>query len=209
MENLIPKGVANKVLSVFNLLSKLIALKKINPNIITISGIPINILGGYLYSKGYVQIAGLIVLLASFTDILDGQVAKLLKKESKFGSVFDSTLDRYSEIIIFTGLILFFIKRSENLYSFLTFLALTGSIMVSYVKARAEGAGIPISGGFFKRAERIILLSVCSILGIDVLKIFLYIITFTTHLTAVQRLILVYKKERIETLNRKEEQWEK
>lgn len=126
-------------------------------------------------------------------DIIDGQVAKISKKETKFGGVLDSSLDRYSEIFIYAGISLFFFRKGDMLTSFIAIFALLGSMLVSYIKARAEGAGIPLKSGFFQRAERFVFVSAGGILGVEILKVFMYIIALVSHITAIQRLIMAKK----------------
>jgi len=146
----------------------------ITPNFITGTGLVLNILatGILIYSainkeRGdfeYVGLAGLIMLLAGIFDMLDGQVARLSKKTSRYGALFDSVLDRYSELIILFGICYYLIFQGYFLSSMFGFIALMGSIMVSYVKARAEGLGIECKVGFMQRPERVIIISAGAIL---------------------------------------------
>jgi CDP-diacylglycerol--glycerol-3-phosphate 3-phosphatidyltransferase len=139
----------------------------VSPNTITTFGLLLNIVatiifiaGAELGSRGdleYVGWGGFVILFAGLFDMLDGQVARAGKKSSQFGALYDSVLDRYSELIMFLGICYYLVAHSYFMSSIIAFLAMIGSIMVSYVRARAEGLGIPCSVGLMQRPERIVL----------------------------------------------------
>jgi CDP-diacylglycerol--glycerol-3-phosphate 3-phosphatidyltransferase len=139
----------------------------VSPNTITTFGLLLNIVatiifiaGAELGSRGdleYVGWGGFVILFAGLFDMLDGQVARTGKKSSQFGALYDSVLDRYSELIMFLGICYYLVAHSYFMSSIIAFLAMIGSIMVSYVRARAEGLGIPCSVGLMQRPERIVL----------------------------------------------------
>lgn len=138
----------------------------VSPNTITTTGLLLNvaatvifIIGAEFGSRGdldYVGWGGFVILFAGLFDMLDGQVARTSKKASRFGALYDSVLDRYSELIMFLGICYYLVAHSYFMSSIFAFLAMIGSIMVSYVRARAEGLGIPCSVGLMQRPERII-----------------------------------------------------
>jgi CDP-diacylglycerol--glycerol-3-phosphate 3-phosphatidyltransferase len=138
----------------------------LTPNAITTIGLLLNfgvagifILGAEEGNRGdlsYVGWAGALVLFAGLFDMLDGQVARLGKMSSKFGALYDSVLDRYSELIMFLGICYYLVAHHYFMSSIFAFVALIGSMMVSYVRARAEGLGIEIKGGLMQRPERVV-----------------------------------------------------
>jgi CDP-diacylglycerol---glycerol-3-phosphate 3-phosphatidyltransferase len=137
------------------------------PNLVTTIGFTINIvaagvfiMGGELGERGdfeYVGWGGGLILLAGLFDMLDGRLARVSGQSSEYGALFDSVLDRYSELVMFLGIGWYLIAHDYLLSSFMAFLALVGSMMVSYVRARAEGLGLSCSVGIMQRPERIVL----------------------------------------------------
>ncbi len=196
-DSITPKRIKEGFLNLFIPISRFLSKKRISPNLITFFGTLISLFAGFLFYLGQTLLAGLSVILSGLMDIIDGQVAKLSGKETRFGGVLDSSLDRYSEIFIYIGISLFFFKKGDTITSFATIFALLGSMLVSYVKARAEGAGIPLKSGFFQRAERFFLISSGGILGVEILRVFMYIIALVSHITAIQRIVMAkaYVKE--------------
>ncbi len=196
-DSITPKSIKEKFLNIFIPLSKFLSEKRVSPNLITFFGTAISLLAGILFYFERTSFAGLSVILSGLMDIIDGQVAKISKKETKFGGVLDSSLDRYSEIFIYTGISLLFLKKGDKITFLVVVFALLGSMLVSYIKARADGAGIPIKSGIFQRAERFVFISAGGILGVEILKVFMYIIALVSHITAIQRLVMakIYVKE--------------
>jgi CDP-diacylglycerol--glycerol-3-phosphate 3-phosphatidyltransferase len=145
----------------------------VTPNFVTATGLAINIFATVILIYGahmergnftYVGWSGLVILLAGVFDMLDGQVARTGKTSSRYGALFDSVLDRYSELIVFLGICYYLIFQGYFFSSLFSFIALIGSMMVSYIRARAEGLGIECKVGFMQRPERVILISVGAIL---------------------------------------------
>ena len=119
----------------------------ITPNFITTTGFILNV------------VAGGVILFAGLFDMMDGRVARLGNMSSKFGALYDSVLDRYSELMTFFGICYYLSMKDYFLYALIAFVALIGSLMVSYVRARAEGLGIECKVGFMQRPERVVLTS--------------------------------------------------
>jgi CDP-diacylglycerol---glycerol-3-phosphate 3-phosphatidyltransferase len=140
----------------------------LTPNMVTVIGFILNIgvaavfvLGAEKTNRGdlsFVGWAGALILFAGLFDMLDGQVARLGKMSSSFGALLDSVLDRYSELFMFLGICYYLISHHYLISSLLAFIALIGSMMVSYTRARAEGLGIECKGGLMQRPERIVLI---------------------------------------------------
>jgi CDP-diacylglycerol--glycerol-3-phosphate 3-phosphatidyltransferase len=177
----------------------------ISPNHITVAGMLLSFGSGILFAMGSIFLGGFVLWLSAIMDPIDGTVARLSGKASRFGALFDSTFDRYSEFFVFFGL-MFYFRGGRMLL--VVMLALMGSIMVSYVKARAEGLGQKEFRGLMQRPERIILLLTGAILNTPINNIFfpgcadctlkgtLVILAVLTNITALQRLITSRKELR-------------
>lgn len=143
------------------------------PNTVTMTGFLVNIAAAVIFIAGaedsnrsdlsYVGWAGATILFAGLFDMLDGQVARLGNMSSKFGALFDSVLDRYSELVMFLGICYYLVAHHYFLSSLFAFLALIGSMMVSYTRARAEGLGIECKGGLMQRPERVVTIGVAAL----------------------------------------------
>ena len=166
----------------------------VTPNSISVAGIVLMAGVSVLLATGYHRWAGLFMILATSTDAFDGAVARLQGSCSTFGAFLDSTLDRYSEAIALLGLQLYFLQQSNSEGLILTFVALVGSLMVSYTRARAEGVGLECKGGLLTRMERVLLLSVA--LLINQLRLGLWLLAVLSNATAVQRIVLTWRASR-------------
>ena len=145
----------------------------VTPNVVTTIGFIINIIATIVFIVGggeprtdlhYVGWGGAIILFGGLFDMIDGRLARVGKMESKFGALYDSVLDRYSELAMFLGICYYLVAQSYFLSSLFAFIAMIGSIMVSYVRARAEGLGIECKGGLMQRPERILLIGISAVL---------------------------------------------
>ena len=178
---------------------KLIARTSITPNTLTVCSLLITVIAAFLIVQGYFLIAGFVVLFAGLFDILDGALARSTNRVTKFGGALDSTLDRLAEASIFIGLSVVYARDQAIGEVALVGVALISSLLVSYVRARAEGLGIECQVGIFTRSERIIVI----VLGLFfshfdyVLISALIIITILSTITVIQRLYQVWKQTRI------------
>lgn len=163
----------------------------ITPNMMTLLGLIGNSVGAYFLSQGNMLTGGILVLFMTPIDALDGTMARLRGESSNFGAFVDSVTDRYSELIIYGGLLYHFLKLGEPLGGLLVFGAAAGSVLVSYVKARAEGLGYEAKVGLLTRAERYIVLAPS--LVFNQLLIGLAIIAIFANITALQRIWHVRK----------------
>jgi phosphatidylglycerophosphate synthase len=146
---------------------------KATPNIITTIGLLLNILASIVFIIGgehgkqgdlsYIGWGSWLILFAGLFDMLDGQVARIGKMSSRFGALYDSVLDRYSELFMFLGICYYLVAHHYFLSSLFAFIALIGSMMVSYTRARAEGLGVECKEGLMQRPERIIIISISGI----------------------------------------------
>ncbi len=155
---------------IINPFVKLLVKLHITPNMITMIGFIINIIAAIVFIRGAEETsrndlssvgwgAGLI-LFAGLFDMLDGQVARLGNMSSKFGALFDSVMDRYSELVMFLGICYYLVANHFFISSLMAFIAMIGSMMVSYVRARSEGLGIECKEGLMQRPERIVTIGV-------------------------------------------------
>ncbi|MCE2433388.1 MAG: CDP-alcohol phosphatidyltransferase family protein [Candidatus Latescibacteria bacterium] len=156
-------------------------------------GFVFNIGAAVLFGFGLYMWAGLTVLVAGIFDFLDGQVARKGKTESKFGALLDSTVDRYSEIFIWFGIAISFIRADDLWTSSAVFFALAGSLMVSYVRARIEGLGAECKVGFMQRPERVIAIGaggvIVPLIGDIGLIVVVWAIALLGNFTAMERVI--------------------
>jgi CDP-diacylglycerol---glycerol-3-phosphate 3-phosphatidyltransferase len=137
-----------------------LALGHINPNILTVIGVALNVGCGLLFGVGWFFYAGIALIVANLFDMLDGQVARLSGRVTRFGGFLDSSLDRLSDMVIFVGLMVFYARDTEfhsTLNVFLAGAGLMGSVMVSYASARAESLIPKCDVGFLRRPERVVL----------------------------------------------------
>jgi CDP-diacylglycerol--glycerol-3-phosphate 3-phosphatidyltransferase len=176
--------------------ARLLAKAGIAPNVITTIGLALSIVVAWVLATGHFFLGGFLVLFSGAFDMLDGAVARLTGKTSRFGGVLDSTFDRLSEGAILIGLLAYYADRGAQQEIVLVGAALLGSLMTSYVRARAEGAGLKCDVGVFTRPERVILLAIGLIA--DQMLVILWILAVLSNLIALQRLLYVWQQARKE-----------
>src|ERR1700735_2839011 len=162
------------IYKVINPLVRLLIRLGLTPNTVTTIGLVLNIGVAIIFISGaeegrrgdlrYVGWAGALILFAGLFDMLDGQVARLGNMKSVFGALYDSVLDRYSELIMYLGICYYLVAHHYFLSSIFAFVALMGSMMVSYVRARAESLGVECKGGLMQRPERVVTIGLCAVL---------------------------------------------
>src|ERR1700735_4311131 len=135
-----------------------IAATGINPNVLTAFGLFVNLWAALLFAEGMFRSAAAVIFMAGFLDMLDGQVARREQRVTAFGAFFDSTLDRYSDMALYMGLLVFYAVNGRASYVVLAAVATAGSVMVSYARARAESLIPTCKVGFMERPERLVLL---------------------------------------------------
>lgn len=173
-------------------LASLLARTGIPPNVITWSALVLNLWAGVLFAAGRFAAAAGMMMLAGLCDLLDGPVARLQNRVSKFGGFLDSILDRYSDLIIFLGILLYYVHIDRFPFVGLAGTAMAGSVQISYAKARAESLVPPSEVGFWDRPERLVLI----ILGafIDRMPLVLGILAIGTNITVVHRIYHTWKQ---------------
>ena len=181
----------------------------VTPNVVTVMGLVGNAIAAWLFvlaaqrlgsdeASAYALVAwgGVVILLSGLLDMMDGRLARLGNMSSKFGALLDSSLDRYSELLTLSGIALLLLRAGDDWFcaAVATFAAIIGSVMVSYVRARAEGLGISCKVGLMQRPERVVVTAVAAIatgLASDPLWLALgmTIIALLANLTAIWRII--------------------
>lgn len=176
----------------------LLARTPLTPNLLTWLGFAITIGAAVLIGTDHLLAAGFVVLAAGLFDMLDGALARATDRVTRFGGVLDSTLDRLSEAALLLGVLVIFVRGQQVGESVLVGLALTGSLVVSYLRSRVEALGIECKTGLFTRPERVIVLAMGLLLSQFqyVLIIALSIITFFSFFTAGQRLVYAWRQTR-------------
>ena len=172
-------GLLNSIALFFNSLG-------FSPDLVTILGVIGNILAAWFIANGNLLIGGLLVLFFGLFDAIDGSMARLINRDTKFGAFLDSVLDRYSEFAIFFGILIYSLREFNLLTCILVFLATAGSVLVSYIRARAQSLGVDSKIGILTRVERYLVI-VPSLL-FKRPDIGLWIIAIFGNITAFQRI---------------------
>jgi CDP-diacylglycerol---glycerol-3-phosphate 3-phosphatidyltransferase len=163
----------------------------VHPDFVTFVGLMIVAVGAYVAAQGEFFWAGVILLIGTPLDAVDGAVARAMQRKDKFGALFDSTLDRYADGFIFMGLAYYFSGRDNQSAVLLSMSALLGSLLVSYVRARAEGLNFECKEGLFTRMERVFVILAMLLTGWVVPG--LWILAVGTNVTVLQRVWYVYR----------------
>lgn len=168
----------------------------ITPNLLTLLGFVLNLINAWLLAVGELRLAGVLILAFSALDGFDGALARLSGQVTRFGAFLDSVLDRFAEAALFLGLLIYFLRAGpgQEVYVYLTYVAIIGSLLVSYTRARAEGLGLRCQAGWFTRVERVIVLSLGLLAGW--IRPVLWLLAILTHVTALQRMLHVYRLTR-------------
>ena len=183
--------------------------RRIHPNVISTLGFVITCSSGYFFHQHHVSTAGFLVLLGGVFDLFDGTVARRTGLASSFGAFYDSTLDRLSEIVVYLGLLSLYndyrLELGDVGMIYWIVLALAGSLMISYTRARAEALGIACYVGLMQRPERVILIGFAALIFGEttmfghqglVLRVVIIVLAILTNLTAFQRIWWVYRNTR-------------
>ncbi len=194
-KRIIPEKLQNIFLKILSPLVHLLTKWGVSPNSISIAGLVITVLAALAFTAGYIRLGGVLILLGGLCDTFDGVIARSAGKATRYGAFFDSVIDRYSELIMFFGIAAHFVLIEDYLTSIVIFLAMCGSIMVSYSRARAESLGFTAKIGIMQRAERIVLLGFGALIHITALKIAIWLVAILANLTALQRIRHVSRQD--------------
>jgi CDP-diacylglycerol--glycerol-3-phosphate 3-phosphatidyltransferase len=172
---------------------------RINPDVLTITGLLLNGVACALFASAggkdfslpaLLRLGGIVTLIASVFDVMDGRVARMRGRGTKFGAYLDSTMDRYSDMVLFMGLLLLYARMDRNLHMVLVWVAAFGSFMTSYARARAESLIPHCTVGFMERPERIALIVVGALF--NRMSLVLWMIAILANITAIQRVVFTY-----------------
>jgi len=171
-----------------------LSLSRIHPNVLTFLGLMVNAAAAALLASGRFLTAGLVIMVAGLFDMVDGRVARETNRVTRFGGFFDSVLDRYSDLVLLMGLLVYYASINRFFYVVLTAVVMTGSVMVSYTRARAECAIPRCKVGFMERPERVVLLIIGALCGR--MAQVLWVIALLSNLTVIHRMIYTWRETR-------------
>src|SRR5712691_191014 len=186
--------------AIINRIVRWLALSKIHPNVLTFLGLVINIWAAWLFARAGsaadprvdFRWAGLVILGAAVFDMVDGRVARATDQVTRFGGFFDSVMDRYSDLALLMGLLVFYASINRFFYIVLTAIVMTGSVMVSYTRARAENTIPRCRVGFLERPERVVLLIIGGLF--DRMAPVLWVLAVLTNVTVIHRMIYTWRE---------------
>lgn len=192
---LIPQTWQESFIRILSPLIGFLSQRGFSPTFFTIAGLIVTVFGAAAIMAGYVRPAGILILLGGLCDTLDGLIARTTGQASRFGALLDSSVDRYSEFITYLGLAAHFIGLEDYATLTCVLLALCGSFMVSYIRARAESLGFETKIGLLQRPERIVLIGLGALVHVTALQIVVWTIAVFANFTALQRIRWVAKQD--------------
>jgi len=178
---------------------RVVARTNISPNALTFIGLALNVVVAAIIASGNLMLGGVMLLLAGGWDVLDGAVARATNQITRFGAFLDSTFDRYADAVVLGGVLIYFTRTDAGtLPIVMTYTAIVGSLIVSYVRAKAELIGIRGNVGFAQRLERVLILAAALLLSRPEWGV--WILALLTQITAAHRLIHVWRVIRSDDL---------
>jgi CDP-diacylglycerol--glycerol-3-phosphate 3-phosphatidyltransferase len=180
--------------TIIRLIVRGLALSRIHPNVLTFFGLLINIVAAALLASGRFRAAGFVIIGAGLFDMVDGRVARETNRVTRFGGFFDSVLDRYSDLALLVGLLVWYGSINRPFYVVLTAVVMTASVMISYARARAENTIPSCKVGFMERPERVVLLIIGALF--DRMAPVLWVIAILGNLTVAHRMIFTWHETR-------------
>ena len=187
-------GIGESCNKVIRLIVRGLALTKISPNALTFIGLLINIGAAVLLAFGQFRWAGVVIIGAGIFDMVDGRVARETGQVTRFGGFFDSVLDRYSDLALLMGLLVYYASINRNFYVVMTAVVMTASVMISYTRARSENTIPQCKVGFMERPERIVLFIIGCLF--DRMAPVLWIVAVMGNLTVIHRMIYTYQESK-------------
>jgi CDP-diacylglycerol--glycerol-3-phosphate 3-phosphatidyltransferase len=197
--------IERRLIALFQPAIDVMVRNRVHPNVLSTIGCLITVSSAFAFHTHHVRTAGALILLGGSFDLFDGRVARATGLASRFGAFYDSTLDRMSEIAVYLGILSLYndyrLALGDVGMIYAIMLAMAGSLMISYTRARAEALGIDCKVGLVQRGERVVLIGLSSLLfGEDnsglALRVVIYSLAVLTNLTAVQRIIWVHRHTR-------------
>jgi CDP-diacylglycerol--glycerol-3-phosphate 3-phosphatidyltransferase len=169
-----------------------LALSRVHPNVLTFIGLLINIWAAFLFSYGKFVAAGLVVIGAGLFDMVDGRVARETNRVTRFGGFFDSVLDRYSDLALLVGLLIYYASINRYFYVVLTAIVMTGTVLTSYARARAENTIPKCKVGFLERPERVVLIIIGALA--NRMAPVLWVIAVLSNITVISRIVFTWEE---------------
>jgi CDP-diacylglycerol--glycerol-3-phosphate 3-phosphatidyltransferase len=169
-----------------------LALSRVHPNVLTFIGLLINIWAAVLFSYGKFVYAGLVVIGAGLFDMVDGRVARSTNRVTRFGGFFDSVLDRYSDLALLMGLLVYYASINRFFYIVLTSIVMTGTVLTSYARARAENTIPKCKVGFLERPERVVLIIIGALA--NRMAPVLWVLAVLSNITVLSRIIFTWEE---------------
>ncbi|MCC7174941.1 MAG: CDP-alcohol phosphatidyltransferase family protein [Bryobacterales bacterium] len=177
------------------LIVRALALSRVHPNVLTFIGLLVNGAAAALLASGRFVAAGIVIITAGLFDMVDGRVARETNRVTHFGGFFDSVLDRYSDLVLLMGLLVYYASINRFFYVVLTAVVMTGSVLVSYTRARAECTIPQCKVGFMERPERLVLLIIGALFGR--MAQVLWVIALLSNLTVIHRILYTWRETRL------------
>src|SRR5215470_4714935 len=174
--------------------ARLLLRARVRPNQLTLLGLGVSVAAAHSFFQGRLRLGAMLLVVAGLFDFFDGSLARLARTESAFGAFLDSVVDRYSDLLVLLGLVLFYERQDDHVGVFFTMIALVGTVMVSYTKARAQSVGMPCEIGLMERPERMIVLIGGGLFNL--LTPSMVALAILTNVTAVQRIMYVRRVAR-------------
>jgi len=178
--------------SIIRVIVRGLALSKINPNVLTFLGLVINMIAGAFLAFGHFRTAGCVIIFAGVFDMVDGRVARETNRVTRFGAFFDSVLDRYSDIALLVGLLVYYGTINRASYVVLTAIVMAASVMISYTRTRAENIIPTCKVGFLERPERIVLLIIGALF--DRMAPVLWVVAVLSNITVAHRMLFTWQE---------------
>jgi len=177
---------------IINAIVTALALSRVHPNVLTFLGLLINIWAAFLFAAGKFRWGGIIVTGAGLFDMVDGRVARETNRVTRFGGFFDSVLDRYSDLGVLVGLLVYYASINRFFYVVLTAIVMTGTVMVSYTRARSENTIPKCKVGFLERPERVVLIIIGALF--NRMAQVLWVIAILSNITVINRMIYTWQE---------------
>jgi CDP-diacylglycerol--glycerol-3-phosphate 3-phosphatidyltransferase len=187
-----PRAIGLSANKIIRLIVRALALSKINPNVLTFLGLVINMVAAAFLAFGQFRTAGLVIIFAGLFDMVDGRVARETNRVTRFGAFFDSVLDRYSDLALLVGLLVYYGTINRPSYVVLTAVVMTASVMISYTRTRAENIIPTCKVGFLERPERIVLVIIGALF--DRMAPVLWVLAVLGNMTVIHRMIFTYQE---------------
>jgi len=179
---------------IIRLIVRALALSRVNPNVLTFLGLVINVVAAVFLAVGRFRVAGCIIIFAGLFDMVDGRVARETNRVTRFGAFFDSVLDRYSDLALLIGLLVYYGTINRPFYVVLTAIVMMASVLISYTRTRAENIIPTCKVGFLERPERIVLIIMGALF--DKMAPVLWVIAVLGNITVVHRMIFTYQESK-------------